>query len=238
MNNFRRVSMIASALLILIPAAAGCTKEAKVKDSRGITTTQAPITQTALPAISNVKAGGSISFGSYEQDNNLTNGKETIVWKVLTVKGSQALLISEKSLDSYDYTGTGKKYAWENSGLQKWLNNEFLKTAFTSAEQKKIAVAKTVNANNLTDKVFCLSIEEANTYFSDDAARLAESTAYAKSKMSEYDNGRSWWLRSPYKAGDTSPAGVSDDGRIYPSGNGGMVGLSGNGVRPAVWVNL
>ena len=46
--------------------------------------------------------GDMITFGSYEQDNDLTNGKEPITWRVLDYNSQKriALVLSEKALDT------------------------------------------------------------------------------------------------------------------------------------------
>ena len=46
-----------------------------------------------------VEKGKYIKFGEYEQDNNLTNGKEDIEWLVLEVKDGKALVVSKYLLD-------------------------------------------------------------------------------------------------------------------------------------------
>ncbi len=46
-----------------------------------------------------VEVGDVIYFGSYEQDNNLSNGKEEIEWIVLAKENRKALLISKYALD-------------------------------------------------------------------------------------------------------------------------------------------
>ena len=150
-------------------------------------------------------AGDTITFGTYEQDNNTSNGKEAITWRVLDVNSSgQLLIISEKVLDAKPYNTTNISMTWEKSTIRSWLNgyaasyntvgtsftsSNFINTAFTATERAKI-VAKTVPAhanpsystspgNATTDKVFLLSITEAKQYFTSDSARQADATRYA-----------------------------------------------------------
>lgn len=101
----------------------------------------------------------------------------------------------------------------------------------------------TDSGNPTTDKVFLLSIAEANKYFSSHEARMCVPTVYAKSNgaytISDYTKDDAatcfWWLRSP---------GGRQDGAAYVSVSGN-VNCYGNGVRgdrdcvrPAMWIDL
>ncbi len=132
-----------------------------------------------------------ITFGAYEQDNDLTNGKEPIEWIVLDVdkKTNRALVISRYGLDARAYQSGDwdTQYpTWEKSEIREWLNSTFLNAAFTAEEQKAIATATVKTGNNdewvafakkkggsydnvsggadTQDKVFLLSLEEAMAY--------------------------------------------------------------------------
>ena len=92
--------------------------------------------------------------------------------------------------------------------------------------------------NNTTDKVFLLSITEANKYFSSDSARQCSATAYAKAQgaYTATSNGNCrWWLRSPGRY-SSDAACVNGDGSVISVGYG--VSSSGGAVRPARWINL
>ncbi len=177
--------------------------------------------------------GESVFFGNYEQDNNTSNGKEEIEWVVLAKESSRILVISKYALDSKPYNTTGTDVTWETCSLRKWLNNEFLNTAFTAEERKRIPTVtvsadknpsyRTNPGNSTQDKVFLLSIPEANKYFkSDEARKYARATCW-------------WWLRSPGFSSDRA-AFVESNGSVSVSiGNG--VGLDYGAVRPALWIN-
>lgn len=45
--------------------------------------------------LANAYVGSYVKFGSYEQDNDLSNGKEKIEWLVLDLQANEALLISK-----------------------------------------------------------------------------------------------------------------------------------------------
>lgn len=199
--------------------------------------------------LTNVSVGSTIKFGIYEQDNNTSNGKEEIEWKVLAVEGNKAFIISQYALDCKPYNNTYTDTTWEQCTLRTWLNETFFNDAF-GADHQKMIVSSTVTAdknpsygtspgNNTTDKVFLLSITEVNKYFSSDGARKCASTYYAEAQgaySNSYIGGRSacwWWLRSPGSSSD-SAADVSIDGSVYNRGR--SVNSSDDGVRPAMWI--
>ena len=201
--------------------------------------------------LANVKAGSTIKFGFYEQDNNTSNGKEEIEWKVLAVEGNKALIISQYALDCQEYYRgyLSTDTTWEECTLRTWLNGTFYNAAFGAYHQKIIA-SSTVTAdknpeyndispgNNTTDKVFLLSITEVNKYFSSDSARQCRGTAYcyAQDAYKDRKNGNClWWLRSPGKFSYYA-AYVADDG--YVSCYGNYNSNDDKAVRPALWINL
>ena len=205
----------------------------------------------AHPEAFRPKVGGSVWLGHYEQDNNRDNGKEAIEWTVLEEYQGCYLLISRHGLDSRAYHSKSEYVTWEPCELRRWLNSDFLKEAFDSAEQTKILEAANVNENNpkyntpggnsTKDRVFLLSIGEAKELFESDEARRCRPTAYAVARGAavvgtDYSNsGCGWWrLRSP---GDDSnnAAFVHYGGGVFALG---LNVLNARGcVRPAVWVS-
>jgi len=197
--------------------------------------------------LTNVNVGSTIKFGFYEQDNNTSNGKEEIEWKVLAVDGNKALVISQYALDCQKYNSTYTDTTWEKCSLRTWLNGTFYNAAFGSDHQKMIA-SSTVTAdknpsystspgNNTTDKVFLLSITEVYKYFSSESARQCQGTAYCYAQGAyKASNGNCWWwLRSPgYYSNDA--AIVNTDGSV--SDRGLYVSYDRDAVRPALWINL
>ena len=194
-----------------------------------------------------LSVGSTAFFGSYEQDNNTANGKEDIEWIVLAKEGNKVLVISKYALDCQQYNSTHTDVTWETCSLRKWLNGTFLSAAFSSAEQNSI-ISSTVTADknpscrtlpgkNTTDKVFLLSITEANKYFSSNNARQCQGTAYCYAQGAyKGSNGNCWWwLRSPGYGSDYA-ASVNIGGSVYFSGN--RVHYGGDAVRPALWINL
>jgi len=185
------------------------------------------------------KPGDRLRFGNYHG--------EAIEWRVLAVEYNKALLISEKILDAKPYNTKFESVTWETSTLRAWLNNGFYKAAFTEEEQIQIVETLVVNdknldwgtegGNNTRDKIFLLSIGEANSCFTNTKARIAMLTAYAKEQGADpYDSGAGWWwLRSP-GCGSDFAADVYGGGVVNVDGRG--VNSEGGGVRPALWLNL
>lgn len=169
----------------------------------------------------------SVFFGNYIQKRN--GASEPIEWEVLVRKNGRMLLISKYALDCKEYHTGLIVDSWESCALRKWLNGEFIKTAFSSEEQRLITEFN-------GDKVLLLSFEEVNSFFSDDKPKLCRGTDYCYSKGAFRDpNGNCWWwLRSAgFNAlSSTSCSRVS----IRPDGN--MVNCSNVAVRPAIWINL
>ncbi len=198
--------------------------------------------------------GDYITFGTYEQDNNTTNGNENIEWLVLDRKDGKALVISKYALDCQQYNTSYTSVTWETCTLRNWLNDDFINTAFSDAEQSCIPTV-TVSADRnpeydtnpgsaTKDKVFLLSITEVNKYFGSDSARECEATAYAEAQGA--DNGNCWWwLRSPGRDRNLA-AGVNRGGDVgeygsfvgYHRTEDGYIFYGSNAVRPALWIDL
>lgn len=190
--------------------------------------------------------GDKITFGTYEQDNVTSNGTENIEWLVLARENNKILVISDKALDRQLYDNAD--VTWENCSLRKWLNDSFLNAAF-SEEEKVLIQSTTVSADKnpeystdpgtaTTDKVFLLSINEAEKYFNSDEARKCAPTAYAKARgalTSVGDAKTWWWLRSPGRS-QKYAAIVSIGGWVYYRGYG--VNYDNVSVRPALWISF
>ena len=198
--------------------------------------------------LTNVKVGSTIKFGFYEQDNKTSNGKEEIEWQVLAKEGTKILVISKYALDCQRYNSTAQNTTWETCSLRTWLNETFYNEAFGTDHQKMI-VRSTVSAdtnpqyntnpgNATNDKVFLLSIREAEKHFSTDSARQCKPTNYAVAKgayvNSAYGNCW-WWLRSPGR-NQYGASCVYHGGSVNCSGDG--VSRSNDAVRPALWIDL
>ena len=191
-----------------------------------------------------MQVGGKVPFGQYPQG---ANGEvQPLVWRVLAVENGRALLITDKLIDYVKYNESLTNVTWETCTLRSWMNNDFLNAAFSSSEQAKIATVTNQNPDNpeygtkggkpTQDKIFALSIDETNQYFTSDSDRKAYTTDYAHEKGYDYDDRSDyWWLRSPGRYGSLAALVVSN-GIIYQFGFD--VSRNNGCVRPAFWLNL
>ena len=187
-----------------------------------------------------------VFFGNYYQSSS--EEKEPIEWLVLDEKDSKQLLISCYGLDAKPYNEEWKEVTWETCTLRKWLNADFLNDAFSEEEKTRIEIKKvtadvnprfdTDPGNDTKDKVFILSLNEVNEYFTSDDDRECKPTDYALAQGSYWDIGNGncwWWLRSPGFYSGVA-AGVNFDGGVSYKGN--IVDGSLFTVRPAIWVKI
>ena len=191
--------------------------------------------------------GSYVYFGAYEQDNNTSNGKETIEWLVLAREGDRILVISRYALDCQQYNTSNTNVTWETCSLRKWLNGTFLNAAFSESERAMIPSVSvsadknpsyiTSPGNNTTDQVFLLSITEVNKYFSSDSARQYQGTAYcyAQGAGKGGKDNCSWWLRSPGGL-NVYAAFVDDVGSVNDIGD--SIRNDNISVCPALWIDL
>lgn len=137
---------------------------------------------------------------------------DPIKWRVLSIDGNSAFLLTDRVLDEQIYNLGSSIVTWETSAIRSWLNgygNEyntenFMDSAFSSAEQNVIKTTNVENkdnliygidgGNNTNDKVFLLS--ESEVYSTDvaksygflkegyeyDVARRSGSSTYAKAR--------------------------------------------------------
>lgn len=192
--------------------------------------------------------GDTVTFGTYEQDNNFRDGAEDIQWIVLDRMGDHVMLISKHCLDNVSYHDTLEPINWEFCSLREWLNTDFFEAAFTEEEQARIVavnnensehdLAKTSSGRSTEDRVFILSREEALELFDSYSSRMAAPTSYAIAQGAYRYEGNLmgwWWLRTTSFLHDhvtyvTSGGDVSSDGRA--------VNRTDAGVRPVIWITI
>ena len=209
------------------------------------------------PTDTNVEDLDSISFGHYEQDNNLGNGKEGIEWIILKKENGHAMLMSKYVLDCQQYNNVKTEMYWAISSLRSWLNNVFYNEAFDSNEKALIPQVTVVNEGNMKwqlsasedtyDYVYLLSERECVEFFGEPNStnQIVElstnATDYAKSlgvyvekEPGQWYNGNStFWLRSPGNLKNRA-GNVTYCGYFYQDGN--SVDFKLNGIRPIIWV--
>jgi hypothetical protein len=188
-----------------------------------------PPTLPTPPLPPSVSASGTIQVGNVVYFGDLN-------WRVLDIKGNKALLITEDIVEKRSYLGRFEPITWENCDLRRYLNREFIKKHFSQAEAAKIALTRLRNVANSNygtpsgkdtdDRVFLLSVTEAEAYFQSDADRVAR---YQSTDVW-------WWLRSRSSSGARYAVHVDDDGVVIAYGS--HVDNDNRGVRPALWLNL
>ena len=117
-----------------------------------------------------------IQFGNYWQSNDTE--KEPIEWLVLKEEEDRMYVLSKYCLDCGPYSD-GHKLDWKNSVARQWLNEKFLRNAFTTEEQERILLSDVKTASGwctarldggtaVQDKVFLPSIAEMILLFGSD----------------------------------------------------------------------
>lgn len=174
------------------------------------------------------QVGEYIEYGKNEDGNSIS-------WRILDKKDDKLLLISKDQIcESAVFTEYSEEWNWANSSIREYLNDDFVFSSFTEdeiamidEEEVKSKTGPTKDRVNSRDKVFLLSEEEAEKYFTDDEDRCEG--------MSE-----SWLLRDVVsnhgeKWKTIQMNIVRDNGDImsYPIHAGDIVG-----VRPAMWINV
>ncbi len=219
----------------------------------------APWIETKMDLAQDFKTIGNIvTFGRYEQDNNMGNGAEEIEWIVLgnDKANHKKLLISRYGLDVKPYNNESANVTWEICAIRNWLNQDFLNSAFSPIERDAIILSKVDNSfnqgykdcasggNDTQDKIFLLSCAEVTLHLHNKEERRLALTAYAMARGAYTSNygyqtvdGKAagwWWLRSPGLT-QCYAARVNCDGTINCRYN---VNSTLVAVRPAFWLDL
>ena len=168
------------------------------------------------------EVGDEVKFGKYQ-------------WYIIEKNDNGIKLLCKDVVGKrvYNSETTKKAYkseainmTWENCDLRKWLNNNFY-NEFTDEEKSMIAdttcynndnaISDTNGSNDTNDKVFLLSVDEANELSKEIRAC-----------------GTWWWLRSPVSGQDYA-AKVNSDGDVRAYGD--FVNYV-PGVRPAITISI
>ncbi len=186
-----------------------------------------------------------VSFGRYPQSGGGALTK--VEWYQFSSEGNTLLLISRKCLDLRPYHDQYSDTSWGTSNINKWLNHDFLMTAFTAAERDALetsmipeegaigAANKGTSGKFSRDRVFLLSSEETARYLNTPEMLLCEVTDYARNRLGSGGKDRygSWWLRNRGSKG-YSALTVSFNGQVAAQGSN--VFSKDVFVRPAVRV--
>lgn len=192
------------------------------------------------------EVGDKITFGKYEQDNDLTNGKEDIRWLVLSRDSEKLFLISESILDYRQYDPR-ESYeddcaAWWNSPLRDWLDNDFLNSAFSYNEKQRLIKTSMFESDELKKEeyynyVTLLSLPEYKEYIEPYKPKKCGVSEYAKKKCEYESEENIWWLNStPLRRARNCAYCIND---ILKDDN--IISTSAYffwGVRPVVRINI
>lgn len=140
----------------------------------------------------NVKVGDFVEFGNY-------------TWEILDIKGSDALVISERILEHRPYHSDYTTVTWAESDIREYLNGEFLTENFTQNDIRRIKTVKIETADNpwdfsgqggnykilggedTNDKVFLLNLDEVVKYMGDDKYDMLHQESMGKTETKLYD---------------------------------------------------
>ena len=208
------------------------------------------------------QSGYKFSTGTNIDDETVYYFKvEPIRWKIIQKSDGKSLIMCDSIIANmaYDYGGDNR---YNLSDVRKWLNNEFLKEAFSTYQQGLIltttvnnsAYSTGYNSNSYacqdtSDKIFLLSYAEAisstygfsTTYSAYDSARRMKTSDYARatgawmSLDSNYYGNGYWWLRSPYHKLSNAAQHTNYQG---VTGKSDYVTDSGVGIVPVLWIAL
>lgn len=202
-----------------------------------------------IESFRNASVGDIVTLGTYEQDNDRSNGKEEVEWIVLDKEEDRILVISRYVIDTHYFNVRNKNVTWEESSMHYWLDHGFIRDTFGMIDETMI-LGVTVPAEknpycesvdpgaDTVAKVFLLSVQEVDKYFGTKEAMKCQGTAYSRSQglfVNEETGNCYWWLRSPGNEGNVATAVDIDDSYAYA---GILVDCDLIGVRPAMWLNL
>ncbi len=199
-------------------------------------------------SFSGLEVGDFVTFGTYERDNDPSDGKEAVSWHVLDRKDGAVLLLCDSALDCRPYDVSGGVVTWETCSLREWLNGTFLDEAFSEKERERILCVNvsadpnpsfdTDPGGDTADRFFLLSIPEVERYLIREDQKQCMATGYCKAQGAVTDayGYCRWWLRTPGKNSGSAVI-VDTYGTVVFEG----VGADNDricAIRPAVWVSL
>ena len=191
----------------------------------------------ALNPLGKLLVGDSLEFGTYEQDGFSGNDAEDIEWIILDKTADKILVVSKYALDCQRYHRQNESVTWETCSVRTWLNSTFYNAAFSADEKQRILTTKDTETS-VQDKIFLLSIDELEEYFSDKSERICRATSYAIDQNAYVNpsTGGSWWLLRTEGESSHHVMSVNSDGKI--DYEGGKVASDRGTVRPVMWLDI
>ena len=200
--------------------------------------------------ITDPEPGTVVLFGTYEQDQDLTDGNEPIEWIVLDTDETtgSVRLISRYGLDTIPVHNLNSDVTWRDCMLRKWLNGEFVEIAFSADEQALMmdmqvfsdlnGAHKVSSGPDTVEKVTLLSLSEARTLAEGSRLDICPPTVHAVANGCYCDPetmGCWWWLRTPGR-NRVHNSYVDFDGRVSDEGYG-ILSHKGT-VRPVILLQM
>ena len=123
-----------------------------------------------------------------------------IVWNVVDLSKGIAVLTTNRGIDSREYNDTEMLNDWEGSSIRKWLNEDFLNSAFSEKEREQLC---TMLGYDEEDKVFLLTKKfDLPKYFSSNISN-PDGTDYFKCLGGMCDRSiNSYWVQAEESNGD------------------------------------
>lgn len=193
-------------------------------DSKDMLEYIAPIVE-----IMRANVGDSVTFGSYEQDGDASNGSEPIEWVVLANQDGKVLVVSEYALDCLPYNEKLDGSSWEASTIKAQLE-AMADKMFTVGESELLRQCQTDG----TVGISLLSADEVRAYLSDVKCTPTDH-AVAQGAYKDQSGRCMYWLKD---------SGLEADRALYVYTDGSIdsVGYMADGdmlaVRPTLTFNF
>ena len=144
----------------------------------------------------------------------------------MDTENRRAFVISADILYSAAYGNTD---VWKNSDICSWLNGEFLTTAFSESEQKKLVktLYEELDGNGdvlsaFSSKIALMSQADKTKYLTD--LRIIPAEGAGENQ---------WWLRTA--SGEGKIMYIAENGQLATVGTDSKEVM---GVRPVAWIAL
>ena len=131
--------------------------------------------------------GSFVRYGAYEQDDNIRNGDEDILWIVVREESDSLTLLSLYLLDAQSFDASQSTNRRSDSSLRVWLHNSFLPKAFSETELRYFL-------QNESDLVSLMPRGMANSALIQREARIAEATDSARKRAEGWIDTNCWFI--------------------------------------------
>ena len=170
---------------------------------------------------------------NYRDEVKIGYYNEPITWIVLddiNAPDDTVLLISKDIIDVKMLNDDEEEVSWEESSLNKWLNEEFINEAFEEDVREKIIINYDAGEKN---KITILSSLQLENFLPTDEYKITDGNKYAFNNGLDYT--RWYWTKTPCRKDKYAYEAVNgSEGWIR---TGGLKVTDENvGVRPAMWI--